>query len=73
MNMFPGFIVNLSLFSTKLSEFIASMDKMKLPRNMIILISVIFRFFPTISEEYQNINYAMKMRGINFSNHFLND
>ena len=28
--------------------------------------SVIFRFFPTISEEYQAIRDAMKMRGIRF-------
>ncbi|REI03892.1 energy-coupling factor transporter transmembrane protein EcfT [Staphylococcus felis] len=71
MNMFPGFIVGYyTLFSTKVSEFIAAMEKMKLPRNIIIPISVIFRFFPTIAEEYRNINYAMKMRGINFSNHF---
>nr|WP_269669047.1 energy-coupling factor transporter transmembrane component T [Staphylococcus pasteuri] len=71
MNMFPGFIVGYyTLFSTKVSEFIAAMEKMKLPRNMIIPISVIFRFFPTIAEEYKNINYAIKMRGIRFSNHF---
>ncbi|MBF7019915.1 energy-coupling factor transporter transmembrane protein EcfT [Staphylococcus sp. 18_1_E_LY] len=72
MNMFPGFIVGYyTLFSTKISEFIAAMEKMKLPRNIIIPISVIFRFFPTIAEEYRNINYAMKMRGITFSNNFL--
>ena len=28
--------------------------------------SVIFRFFPTISEEYQAIRDAMKMRNIRF-------
>ncbi|MDM8328458.1 energy-coupling factor transporter transmembrane component T, partial [Staphylococcus felis] len=45
MNMFPGFIVGYyTLFSTKVSEFIAAMEKMKLPRNIIIPISVIFRF-----------------------------
>lgn len=71
MNMFPGFIVGYyTLFSTKVSEFIAAMEKLKLPRSIIIPISVIFRFFPTIAEEYRNINYAMRMRGISFSNHF---
>ncbi|WP_086429306.1 energy-coupling factor transporter transmembrane component T [Staphylococcus cornubiensis] len=71
MNMLPGFIVGYyTLSSTKVSEFIAAMEKMKLPRNIIIPISVIFRFFPTIVEEYRNINHAMKMRGITFSNHF---
>lgn len=71
MNMFPGFIVGYyTLFSTKVSEFIAALEQLKLPRNIIIPISVIFRFFPTIAEEYRSINYAMKMRGIKFSNHF---
>ncbi|MDY3362145.1 energy-coupling factor transporter transmembrane component T [Staphylococcus hyicus] len=70
MNIFPGFIVGYyTLSSTKVSEFITAMEKLKLPRNIIIPISVIFRFFPTIAEEYRNINYAMKMRGIHFPNH----
>lgn len=72
MNMLPGFIVGyFTLFSTKVSEFIVAMEKMKLPRNIIIPISVIFRFFPTIAEEYKHINYTMKMRGITFLHHFL--
>ena len=33
---------------------------------IVIPMSVIFRFFPTISEEYQAIRDAMKMRGIRF-------
>ncbi|HHW5824562.1 TPA: energy-coupling factor transporter transmembrane component T [Staphylococcus aureus] len=71
MNMLPGFIVGYyTLFSTKVSEFIAAMEKVNLPRSFIIPITVIFRFFPTIAEEYKNINYAMKIRGITFSNHF---
>lgn len=71
MNMFPGLMVGYyTLSSTKVSEFIATMEKMKLPKSIIIPISVIFRFFPTIAEEYKNINYAMKMRGITFSKHF---
>lgn len=66
-----AFIVGYyTLFSTKVSEFIAAMEKVNLPRSFIIPITVIFRFFPTIAEEYKNINYAMKMRGITFSNHF---
>ena len=33
---------------------------------IVIPLSVIFRFFPTVSEEYQAIRDAMKMRGIRF-------
>ncbi|MCG7340739.1 energy-coupling factor transporter transmembrane protein EcfT [Staphylococcus auricularis] len=71
MNILPGFIVGFfTLFSTKVSEFIAAMEKLKLPRTVIIPISVIFRFFPTIAEEYQHISHAMKLRGIIFTRHF---
>ena len=71
MNILPGFIVGFfTLFSTKVSEFIAAMEKLKLPRTVIIPISVIFRFFPTIAEEYQHISHAMKLRGITFTRHF---
>ncbi len=71
MNIFPGFIVGyFTVSSTKVSEFIAVMEKMKIPKNIIIPVSVIFRFFPTIVEEYRNISYAMKMRDITFSKHF---
>ncbi|WP_241954593.1 energy-coupling factor transporter transmembrane component T family protein [Staphylococcus auricularis] len=71
MNILPGFIVGFfTLFATKVSEFIAAMEKLKLPRTVIIPISVIFRFFPTIAEEYQHISHAMKLRGITFTRHF---
>lgn len=71
MNILPGFIVGFfTLFSTKVSEFIAAMEKLKLPRTVIIPISVIFRFFQTIAEEYQHISHAMKLRGITFTRHF---
>ena len=72
MNMLPGFIVGYyTLCSTKVNEFIAVMEKMKFPRSIIIPITVIFRFFPTIGEEHKHINDAMKMRGITFTRHFL--
>ena len=56
----------LLLSSTSVSEFIGSMERMHLTEKIVIPLSVIFRFFPTISEEYQAISDAMKMRGIRF-------
>ena len=29
--------------------------------------SIVFRFFPTVKEEYYSINHAMKLRGISFA------
>jgi len=50
--------------STKVSEFLAAMNRMRVPDKFTIPISVIFRFFPTVAEESKSINDAMRMRGI---------
>ena len=63
----PGIMMGAWLLSsTSVSEFIGSMERMHLTEKIVIPLSVIFRFFPTISEEYQAISDAMKMRGIRF-------
>lgn len=63
----PGIMMGAFLIaSTSVSEFIAAMERMHLSQKIIIPMSVIFRFFPTISEEYSAINDAMRMRGIRF-------
>lgn len=55
------------LTTTKVSEFIASMERIKMPRTLIIPLSVLFRFFPSLIEEIQSIYDAMRMRGIGFN------
>ena len=63
----PGIMTGTWLLSsTSVSEFIGSMERMHLTEKIVIPLSIIFRFFPTISEEYQAISDAMKMRGIRF-------
>lgn len=63
----PGIIMGAFLLaSTSISEFIAAMQKMHIPEQIVIPLSVIFRFFPTIKEEYRAINDSMRMRGIGF-------
>lgn len=52
------------LISTTVSEFVASLLKMRFPSWLVIPLSVMFRFFPTIVNEHSAINDAMKMRGI---------
>lgn len=52
--------------TTKIDEFISAMQKMHVPDGITISLAVVMRFFPTIKEEYQSINDAMKMRGIMF-------
>lgn len=52
--------------TTEVSAFIAAMERMHITRIIVIPLAVIFRFFPTIGEEYRAINDAMRMRGIGF-------
>ena len=50
--------------STTVSEFTAAMLRMHLSKKIIIPLSVMFRFFPTVMDEAVSINAAMRMRGI---------
>ena len=50
--------------TTTVSEFTAAMQKMHITDKIIIPFSVMFRFFPTVGEEFGAINAAMRMRGI---------
>jgi len=53
--------------STPTGVLMSSLEKIKIPKEVIIPVAVMFRFFPTLREEYNNIKNAMKMRGISFS------
>lgn len=53
--------------STKVSEFIASMEKSSIPKEITIPLSVIFRYVPSVYEEIKSITDAMKMRGFGLS------
>lgn len=58
------FLAKYIIKTTKVSEFLTAMQKMHVSDKIIIPISVIFRFFPTIREEYRSITDAMRMRGV---------
>lgn len=53
--------------TTKVSELIAAMYSLKIPRSITITFAMVLRFFPTFSEEIHNIYDAMKLRGIKVS------
>ena len=50
--------------TTTVSEFIAGMERLHIPNQVAIPMAVMFRFFPTVMEEWHAIGDAMKMRGI---------
>ena len=50
--------------STTVSEFVTAMERIHVPQAITIPLSVMFRFFPTISEENRAVSEAMRMRQI---------
>ncbi len=63
--MLPVIIMGTyTVITTKVSEFVASMEEINVPKYIIIPLSVIFRYLPTIYEEIKSIRNAMRMRGI---------
>lgn len=63
----PGIMMGAYLVSTtSVSGFMAAMGRMHVSEKIVIPLAVVFRFLPTMKEEYQAINDAMKMRGIRF-------
>ena len=66
--MIPLYLVGILLIrTTTVTEFISAFRKMHLPEAFIIPFSVMFRFMPTISEEWSCIRNAMRFRGIGAS------
>ncbi|WP_195267810.1 energy-coupling factor transporter transmembrane component T [Eubacterium sp. 1001713B170207_170306_E7] len=53
--------------TTTISQFMASFQKMHVPVQVIIPVVVMFRFIPTVQEEWQCIRQAMAFRGISLS------
>lgn len=69
LSFFPGTIFAYYLFaSTKVSEFVAAFSRLHVPEKVIIPFAVIFRFFPTVLEEYRSIRDAMQLRGVGWRN-----
>jgi energy-coupling factor transport system permease protein len=61
----PSFVMAyFVLTTTTVSELVAAMERMHMPRQITIPLSVMFRFFPTVMEEWGSIGDAMRMRGI---------
>lgn len=50
--------------TTTVSELVAAMERLHIPKQVTIPMAVMFRFFPTMMEEWAAIGDAMKMRGI---------
>jgi energy-coupling factor transport system permease protein len=68
MKFIPVLMLGSWIVATiKVNEFMAAMEKMRLPKNVIIPLAVLLRFLPTIKEELGYIKDTMKMRNIELS------
>src|SRR5699024_12530095 len=52
------------IVSTTVSEFVAAIDRIHVTKKISMPFSVLFRFFPTIIEEYGHVKDAMMMREV---------
>ncbi|PKM71827.1 MAG: energy-coupling factor transporter transmembrane protein EcfT [Firmicutes bacterium HGW-Firmicutes-16] len=64
----PSVMMGIYVVSTTtVSEFTAAMQRMRVSERLVIPMSVMFRFFPTVADEFSSINAAMRMRGVSFA------
>lgn len=62
--MFPVFMAAKLLIHSPSGQLICGLQKLHCPKILIVGITVILRFFPTIAEEFRSIKNAMLIRGI---------
>ncbi len=61
--MLAGVIIE----TTQISEFMAAMAKWNVPRAVVMPLAIMFRYFPTLKEDWGHIKEAMALRGISLS------
>ena len=63
--MMPCFITGAYAFSTtRVSEFVCALRRMRMPESAAIPCMVVIRFFPTIGRDYRRTRDAMALRGL---------
>ena len=50
--------------TTKIGDFISSLQSARISKGVIITFSVVFRFLPTVKQEFWYIKSTMKLRGV---------
>lgn len=57
-------MAHFTVATTTVSEWIAALERLHIPRQITIPMAVMLRFFPTVMEEWRAIGDAMRMQGI---------
>ncbi|MDO4793241.1 MAG: energy-coupling factor transporter transmembrane component T [Filifactor alocis] len=71
IRMVPGVMTGYyALVSTTMSDLVEALRRWRLPDEIVIPVSVMFRFFYSTREDYASINDAMKMHSLVWKNLF---
>ncbi|MCR5581019.1 MAG: energy-coupling factor transporter transmembrane protein EcfT [Pseudobutyrivibrio sp.] len=60
-------IAGVVIGTTQIGEFMAAMSKWRVPSTLVIPLAIMFRYFPTLKEDWGHICDAMILRGISLS------
>jgi len=63
----PLFFASGMIATTKVGELVSAMQRLHIPKPIVITFAVTLRFFPAAKEEYASIKDAMRLRGIGVS------
>jgi energy-coupling factor transport system permease protein len=59
-----GFLSGVMISTTKVSEFLTAMNRMRIPKTLVIPLAVMLRYLPTIQEDWRFIKDAMRLRDV---------
>lgn len=59
-----GIMASLMISTTKVSEFMAAMNRLHIPQKIVIPMAIMIRYMPVIREDWSCIKDAMRMRDI---------
>ncbi|SKC72481.1 energy-coupling factor transporter transmembrane component T [Maledivibacter halophilus] len=66
--IFPcAMLGGIIILTTRVNEFMAAMNKLHMPKKIVIPLAVTLRYFPMAGEEWNHIKDAMNIRGISSS------
>ena len=55
---------SLAMSGTRISEWMAGLQRLRFPHQLIVPLTVLFRFFPMLFQDFKNIYKALRFRGI---------
>lgn len=63
----PIMLVSSVLQDVPSGKLVASLQRLHIPKNIVITLSVMLRFFPMIQYEYETIQISAKLRGLSWN------